>query len=137
MRILTLIGLFWALTAATALAQTPEKDRLAAHQQQLAGQENFAWQQLLEEKRARLTEAISDADLESAQIMQEETLEVMEQVLHSGADAKVVPLPILERMQAIRDELRSMPLGTLGEAPARTAGSLVSEFLALMQRATF
>jgi hypothetical protein len=137
MRILTFIGLFWALAATTALAQAPANDRLTVHQEQLAGQEKFAWQQVLEEKRARLTEAISDADLESAQIMQQETLEVMEKVLLSGAEAKEVPLPILERMQAIRDELRSMPLDTLGEASARKAGSLVSEFLALMERATF
>jgi hypothetical protein len=126
MKIATLIS-FILLFFGSLHAQGTDTDlarRQAAHEQLTAASPGQLTT-VLEEKRARLVEAISDADLESARIMQQEVLEVMDQVLALGAQQ--LPAKESARMQSIRERLAGMPL----RGTAHEADQLVREFMDL------
>lgn len=140
MKITTL--LFFAFFATSALFAQDPQSRQQTHDERVASDSKSQTLQLLEEKNARLLEAISDADAESARIMKEEVLQVMEEKTVAGMlwlarNPDESAQQAFDRMKAIMDALAKLSLDTLGTEKAREANSLVSEFLALMGRAPF
>ena len=135
---ITALLLFLSLTG-VLFAQDPAANRLQIHQDKTTLQANQLQVRDLEEKRLRLVEAISDGDLESADIMKEEILALMDQQIGEGNSwvAKNEPLPALDRLKAIREELAQFPADATGAEKASDAGNLVTEFMALMERAPF
>jgi hypothetical protein len=129
MKIATLISLI-LLFFGSLHAQGPDTDlarRQAAHEQLTAASPGQL-ATTLEEKRARLVEAITDADLESTRIMQQEVLEVIDQVIALGGQK--LPEKESARMQNIREALAGLAL----QGTAHEADQLVLEFLDLMSK---
>ncbi|MCB9283943.1 MAG: hypothetical protein H6563_07720 [Lewinellaceae bacterium] len=136
---ITALLLFLGLTG-VLFAQDPVADRLQIARDQNALQAKQMLVQSFLEKQPRLTEAISDGDLESAAIMKEEILELMDQQIAEGnswvAADKGQTEP-LERLKAIREKLAQFPADAMGAEKASEAGNLVTEFVALMGRMPF
>lgn len=127
MKIATLLFFFLSFFG-SLYAQGPGQDlarRQAAHEE-LTAASPAQLATALEEKRARLVEAISDADLESARIMRQEVVEVMDQALAIGGEK--LPAKESARMQSIRETLAGLAL----EETAHEADQLVREFLDLL-----
>lgn len=133
MKITTLL-FFFLLSFGSLFAQDPGQDlarRQAVHEQMTAATPA----QLatpLEEKRARLVEAISDGDLESARIMQQEVVEVMDQALELGGQN--LPAKESARMQSIRKAVAGMAFGAPARETAHEADQLVQEFMDLLSK---
>lgn len=135
MKIATLIS-FMLLLSVSLFAQEPIEDagrRQAVHDQ-LTAASPVQLTETLEEKRARLVEALSDADLESARIMQQETLEVMDQAIALGAQKNASKES--DRMKSIRETLAGLELDAPAKETAHEADQLVREFLSLLNQTT-
>ncbi|MBK7407811.1 MAG: hypothetical protein IPJ40_06855 [Saprospirales bacterium] len=150
MKITTLFLLFFCCTASVLLAQDPVTNRVQIHQDQTTLEANKLQVQDLEEKRLRLAEAISDGDIESADIMKQEVLQLMDLQVEEGVhwiaengNALTDPqllnqfISSIDRMKTLRENLGRFPIDNAGMEHAREAGNLVSEFVALMGRVPF
>lgn len=139
MKITPLSFLFFFLASLPLFSQDPQAERDRLHRDQVALQSSRMQLQDLEEKRARLAEAISDGDMESSVIMKQEVVAVMERKITEGEQWAVQngPYPPLARMKAILESLRGLELDPLGPDKAREADNLVSEFYNIMGRASF
>ena len=138
MKITTLFVLF-LLFSVTLFAQTPVSDRDQIHREQTVTEARNLQLQVLEEKRLRLVEAISDGDLDSSVIMQQEIMVVMERQIAQGLQwqGENGQYPPLDRMKAILVSFTQLDFGTLGIEKSREAGNMVTEFANLLGRAPF
>lgn len=140
MKMTTLSLLFMLFIGASLQAQTTTSGRDQMHREQTTTDVKRLQMQDLDEKRLRLVEAISDADLESAEIMKQEIATAMERQIASGLQWQAQSqqaYPPLEQMKSILDRFSSLSLENLGLEKAREAGNMVSEFTGLMGRAAF
>lgn len=138
MKITSLPILFFLLASLPLFAQTPQPERDRLHQDQTTLQSSNLQLEDMEEKRARLAEAISDGDLESSIIMKQEVLAIMEREVKEGSQwVQNGTYPPLERMKAILESFRQLELDQLGADKARQAENLVFEFSNLMGRAPY
>ena len=138
MKITTLFVLF-LLFSVTLFAQTPVSDRDQIHREQTITEARNLQLQLLEETRLRLVEAISDGDLDSSVIMQQEIMVVMERQIAQGLQwlGENGQYPPLDRMKSILVSFTQLDFGTLGTEKSREAGNMVTEFANLLGRAPF
>lgn len=133
MKISTLTFLFLLFFSSLYAQETStELERRQAVHEQLTNAAPGQLAAALEEKRARLVEAISDGDLESALIMQQEVVEVMDQAI--AIAGQHAPAKEAARMNSIREALSGLEFGMAGKEKAREADQLALEFLDLMNK---
>ena len=139
MKITTLLLLLILPAGASLFAQTPEQGRDRIHSDQTTLDMQRMQSQEMEEKRLRLVEAISDGYMESALIMKQEALLVMEREVGEGTKwvEKNGAFPPLERMKQIMDQFSQLGMDPLSAEKAQKAGNMVFEFENLMNRAPF
>ena len=143
MKITTLVLLFLLGTSSILIGQDPVASRVQRHEDQTALEANKLQMQDLQEKQLRLVEAISDGDLESADIMKQEVLQLMDLKIGAGEswtaknEKQSALTPALDRMKAIRENLARFSADSPSPEKAQEAGNMVTEFLALMGRVAF